>query len=95
MCADISKDGNSINRTVYFNKCTDILSDKKLYEEYRTSPKENLYFKNGPWLKQAIEHAKQAEIKGELLDVGIEEKYHYADVLHRECFCSTCVSCYT
>ncbi len=81
VCADISRNGNSLSRSIYFNKCTDILSNKKLYEQHRTSPSENLYFKNGPWLKPTIECARQAAICGKVSKTGIKGRYHFADVI--------------
>ncbi len=80
VCADISRDGKSLNRSVYFNKCTDILGDKELYSKHRSKPNENLYFKNGPWLKSFIKNAKQAEISANVIGTGIDGKYHFADV---------------
>ncbi len=59
VCADIETDGNSIARSVYFCKCTSMLSDRELYEKHRSAPTENLRFDSGPWLKNDISCAKK------------------------------------
>ena len=79
--ADISENGKLLNRSVYFNKCTGELNDKELYENSRTAPTKNMYFKNGPWLKASITGAKQSVIDGEILQRGVEGKYPYADII--------------
>jgi beta-mannosidase len=79
--ADIHRGKETISRSVYFNKCTDLLSKQDVYEKYRTTPAENLYFKNGPWLKPCVEQAKQADISAMVLKRGLDGQYHYADVL--------------
>lgn len=81
VCADISRNEKSLNRSVYFNKCTDILSDKKLYFKHRAEPCENLYFKNGPWLKPTVQNAKRATLKADIIDRGNDGKYNFARVL--------------
>lgn len=78
---DISKKGVSLARSVYFNKCTDVLADAELQRKCRSLPTENLYFENGPWLKPTIERAKRAEIIANIVKKGTDGKYSYADVL--------------
>lgn len=80
VCADVKLDGDIISRSVYFNKCTDALSDKELYDKYRLAPTENLYFKNGPYLKPTIESAKKAKLSASIVSTGINGKYHFADI---------------
>lgn len=79
--ADINKNGKLLNRSIYFNKCTSELNYKELFKGARTAPTENMYFKNGPWLKASIMGAKQAVIDGEILQRGIEGKYQFADII--------------
>lgn len=75
------QNGISISRSVYFNKCTDILSNKEIFEKYRTTPSENLYFENGPWLKQSIKNALHAIIDAKIINRGFDGKYSFAEVL--------------
>lgn len=78
--ADISKNGVSVARSVYFNKCTDILMQQETYQKYRSEPSNNMYFQNGPWLKPTIEHAHRAELTANIIEKGIDRNYHYADI---------------
>jgi hypothetical protein len=79
--ADISENGKLLNRSVYLNKCTSELNDKEFYKNSRTAPTENMYFKNGPWLKASITDANQSVIDGEILQRGVEGKYQFADII--------------
>ncbi|MBE6584775.1 MAG: hypothetical protein E7649_07390 [Ruminococcaceae bacterium] len=81
VCADLEREGVSVARTVYFNKCTSLLSDAELYKKYRTSPTENLRLDNGPWLKPSVASAKKATLKATRLEDGTEGGYGYARVL--------------
>lgn len=67
-------------RSTYFLKCTSMLEDAELLNKYRTSPNENLYFKNGPWLKETIENAKKAVLQLDVTDAKKGEYYEY-DIL--------------
>ncbi len=80
VCAELTQAGQVLARSVYFNKCTDMLQDASLYETYRTMPTENLRLDKGPWLKPCICAAKQAEIAGEITQRGFDGTYHFADI---------------
>ena len=79
--ADISANGKSISRSVYFNKCTDMLEDEALYTKLRTEPCENLYFENGPFLKDAVSNAKKASVSAHIIDSGNDGRYNYKEIL--------------
>ena len=66
--------------TTYFIKCTSLLSDADTYRKYRTAPTENLYFENGPWLKDGIESARKTTLHASLVGQGFEGAYTYYDV---------------
>lgn len=78
ICANISRNGVSLSRSVYFNKCTNALIDREIYKKYRNSPAENLYFKNGPWLKSSIENAKKAVLEAKVIKRGFDGRYNFA-----------------
>lgn len=80
VCADISRNGISVGRSVYFNKCTNALANAELYKKYRSAPTENLYFKNGPWLKPSIQNAKRAVLEANIISRGFDGKYHFASI---------------
>lgn len=40
-----------------------------------------MYFKNGPWLKTSVMHAKHAILEASIIKKGFDGTYHYADVL--------------
>ncbi len=81
VCTDISRNGACIARSVYFNKCTDKLGYKEAYEKARTTTTPNMYFKNGPWLKNDIENAQKAQITGKIINRGTNGKYSTAEIL--------------
>lgn len=80
VCADVARDGQSITRSVYFNKCTDVLCDKELYAKHRTAPAENLYFDKGPYLKPVITQASQAILTADVVRTGREGSYCFAEI---------------
>lgn len=80
VCADISRKGVSMSRSVYFNKCSELLADRELYQKYRSQPTENLYFQNGPWLKNSIQSAKQVQLHAERIVEGEDGSYRYAQL---------------
>ena len=80
VCADLVRNGESIARSVYFNKCTDILSDPAIYQASRTAPTENLHFSNGPWLKDNLVAAKPAVLEAQLIQTGLDGSYPYAEL---------------
>ena len=77
ICADISREGKSLSRTCYFVKCTDMYADKELYEKYRSGAHHNLYFKDGPWLKDSLTAAKKAKLEFEVVEKGKEGIFDY------------------
>ena len=80
VCADLSRDGELLARSVYFNKCTSLLANPELYERYRTAPAENLRLDNGPWLKASVTSANSAEIMAEKVGEGSDGRYKYVDI---------------
>ena len=80
VCADLSRNGIGIARSVYFNKCTDALLDNELYKKYRTEPTENMYFENGPWLKSSVTNAEKAVLKARIINRGFNGRYNFACV---------------
>ena len=80
VCADLSRDGVSIARSVYFNKCTSQLIDPALYEQHRTTIAPNLYFDRGPWLKPTVSAARQADLQAQVVGRGTNGRYAFADV---------------
>lgn len=78
---DVSRNGVSLARSVYFNKCTELLENDEIYRTKRSMPTENMYFKNGPWLKTSVMHAKHAILEASIIKKGFDGTYHYADVL--------------
>lgn len=80
VCADLCRDGMLISRSVYFNKCTELLSDRTTYQTYRTAPGENMYFEHGPWLKDSLTHAKSAILNASIVQKGQNGRYGFADV---------------
>ncbi len=80
ICADLRKSGKSLARSVYFNKCTSLLLDPKLYQRYRSQPTENLRLDDGPWLKPSIASAKKALLKAERINVGNDGTYDFAEI---------------
>lgn len=81
VCADITMNGKSISRSVYFLKCTDMLQDEDLYTKLRTKPCENLYFENGPFLKDTVANAKKASVSAQIIDSGNDGRYNYKEIL--------------
>lgn len=69
-----------LSRTTYFIKCTSILSDNEKYNQNRSKATENIYFDNGPWLKENISSAEQAMLDVKLLGKGKIGAYNYADI---------------
>ena len=67
-------------RTVYFVKCTSLLADPALYAKYRSEPSENLYFKNGPWLKAGLCAAKRATLTAEFVATSTENGRTSVDI---------------
>ncbi len=63
VCAELDNDGAVVSRAVYYVKCTDALADEAVYRTYRSAPTENLYFRNGPWLKPGIAAAQPASLR--------------------------------
>lgn len=80
VCADLRRGDKNIARSVYFNKCTSLRSDKELYGQYRKAPKENLRLDNVPWLKPCIEAAKHATLTAERASEGLDGKYAFSEV---------------
>ena len=79
---DVVSGDELIARSVYFNKCTDVLGDKEFFEEYRKAPKENIIFKNGPWLKDDIKNAKNTVLCGKVIGKGTDDfGYQYTEIL--------------
>lgn len=79
--AEVSKNETVISRSVYFNKCTDELSDTETYKRYRETQEVNMYFKNGPWLKDSISNAKKAGLSAGVTDIGTDELgYMYINI---------------
>lgn len=66
--------------TTYFVKCTSMLADADTYRTYRAAPTENLYFENGPWLKNGIENAHHTSLAATLVKGGFDGSYPYYDV---------------
>jgi len=83
VCADLKRDGKPISRSVYFNKCTSLLSDSEVYNKYRSTPAENLRLDNGPWLKSDISSAKAACLEAVKGEEGFVGKYQYKDIVIR------------
>lgn len=83
VCAELTRENDIVARSVYFNKCTSVLSDKTLYHAYRTEEKENLRLPDGPWLKHSVCNGKQAKLTACVKDRGFDGTYHYADVTLR------------
>lgn len=81
ICADISRNGVCLSRSVYFNKCTEALGDADVYEEYRTYPSPNMYFENGPWLVPSIKKANRALVNAKISGKGMVGNYYFADVI--------------
>ena len=71
--ADLWNNDRCIARSVYFNKCTDALEDRKEYEMRRKSPAQNMVFENGPYLKDVLTNAKCAIISAKIADINQEE----------------------
>lgn len=69
--------GKKTVRSTYFIKCTSALSDKDIFEKYRTVPTENLYFEKGPWLKPTLKNAKKAKIQVNVTDTKKGEYSEY------------------
>lgn len=80
VCADLSREGRSVSRSVYFNKCTDQLADEERYRQHRSAPAENLYFEDGPWLKPTIQRASAATLEARVVERGTDGVYPYADI---------------
>ena len=59
---DCTRNGDILERSVYFYKCTRLFEDSKFLSEYRSKPNGNLTFKNGPWLKQDIKNGIPTKI---------------------------------
>ncbi len=78
--ADITLNGVCINRSTYFNKCTEILDNPDTFKKYRTEPSDNFYFENGPFLKEEISKAIKTELTAKLLNKGTDGNYNYADI---------------
>lgn len=70
ICAELTRGGEVLSRTNYWIKCTSALSDPQLLEQYRTKPMPNLFFAQGPWLKDNIQAGKQAALRAEVLKTG-------------------------
>lgn len=80
IAAEVTSGTKTVARSVYFNKCTDVLADSEKYELYRTTQQNNMYFDKGPWLKPQIVGANQAEIKGKAVSSGKDENgYCYTE----------------
>ena len=83
ICADLHLDGEAISRSSYFIKCTSRLSDGAFYKQYRSFPSENLFFSDGPWLKEGLKSAKEAAVTASLLGSGIQGSYPFFKVCVR------------
>jgi beta-mannosidase len=71
--------------TTYFVKCTSMLADADTYRTYRAEPTENLYFENGPWLKESISKALKTDLKYELVGTDDAGKYKCYDIKIENC----------
>jgi beta-mannosidase len=80
VCAELSFGEKVISRSVYFNKCTELLKNEALLSEYRSSPKENLRLDGGPWLKASVANARKAAINAETVARGHDGKYSFAEI---------------
>lgn len=74
------KDGIKIANTTYWIKCTSALADQEYFCNYSKNISGNLYFENGPWLKENIMSAKKSDIRFDLLRTGSVGKYSYYDI---------------
>ena len=81
ICADLISGGETVARTNYFLKCTDILSDVQFRQDYRSKPSENIYFENGPWLFDDLSKAKKAKLSVKCSLAGVESGYKIYDLL--------------
>lgn len=61
--AAIYEDGVMLQQSVYWPKSLKRMADKSFSEEYRSAPHENLVFEDGPWLKNSVEGAAQAQLR--------------------------------
>lgn len=80
VCAELSRGTEILSRSVYFNKCTSLLSDAELYKKYRSEPKENLRLDNGPHLKPCISSANRATIEAIAVGEGKNGRYAFTDI---------------
>ena len=78
--ADLTRGGEVLARSTYFNKCTSLLCNEALYEEYRSKPTENLRLENGPWLKSSVASAKRAGLHVTRVGEGCDGRYEWTDV---------------
>lgn len=77
---DLTLNGKVLSRSVYFIKCTDLLSDPELYKKYRTEAVENLYFKKPPYFKNQLCNAKKAVLSAEIINSGEQNGYFFAEI---------------
>ncbi len=78
--ARLMRNGDCSAETTYFIKCTSALANSELYEKYRSAPSGNLYFDNGPWLKESISTALKTDLRYELVGADDVGKYKCYDI---------------
>lgn len=78
--ADLSRGGDVLARSTYFNKCSSLLADAELYNSCRSAPRENLRLDNGPWLKSSVASAKKAVLRAEKVGEGRDGCYGWIEI---------------
>lgn len=81
IAVDIVQNSKSISRTVYFISCTSLLENTEFLNEHREKPAPNLFFEEGPWLKDCIQNAPKASLESKNVAVSKDDKYVYIDVM--------------
>lgn len=58
----LKKDGEVLARSFYWPRCLACLAEEPFRTQYRSRPNPNLSHDNGPWLKQQLQAAPQADL---------------------------------
>ncbi len=80
ICAELTRKDAVLSRSTYWIKCTGMLADAALLAEHRSKPTPNLFFAQGPWLKDNIQAGNKAKLEARVLHTGFEDGYARLDI---------------